>query len=74
MGVGMKVSRLIQQKTHSEIGKRKMLQETGLRVEWVGFFVIFFFCLISLIQNRTKKEVSFPVLFYEEEVQQNDIP
>lgn len=43
MGVGMKVSRLIQQKTHSEIGKRKMLQETGLRVEWVGFFVIFFF-------------------------------
>lgn len=37
MGVGVKVSRLIQQKTHSEIGKRKMLQEMGLRVVWVFF-------------------------------------
>lgn len=36
MGVGVKVARLIQQKPHSESGKRKMLQETGFRVCWVG--------------------------------------
>lgn len=43
MGVGMKVSRLIQQKTHSEIGKRKMLQEMGLRVVCVFFVTLFYF-------------------------------
>jgi len=43
MGVGVKVSRLIQQKTHSEIGKRKMLQEMGLRVVWVFFVTLFYF-------------------------------
>lgn len=62
MGVGMKVSRLIQQKTHSEIGKRKMLQETGLRVEWVGFFVIFFFNFFNSEQNKKRGIISCLIL------------
>lgn len=46
MGVRVKVARLIQQKTHSESEGRKTFQETGFRVEWMGFFVAFFFSFL----------------------------
>lgn len=35
VGVGVKVARLIQQKSHSESESREMLQETGFRVCWM---------------------------------------
>lgn len=35
MGVRMKMSGLIQQKTHSERERRKTFQETGFRAWWV---------------------------------------
>lgn len=74
MGVGVKVARLIQQKTHSESERRKTLQETGFKFWWVGFFCCFFSFVLKQIIEKVILSIISCLSYENEGVQQNYIP